>query len=343
VTTVFLVGGFTLLASFLCSLFEAVLYSVTPSQIELLRHRRVQGAQRLAQLRSNIEEPIAGILTINTVAHTVGSTWCGAAIGEELGSNAVGVFAAVFTFLMLTFTEIVPKSFGVRFAPVLGIYCAWPIQLMTWAAWPVARPAQIVMRRLMGDAPSAGPSEAEVIQFSKLAAAHGAVRDEERTWIENALRLDAVTAGDIRTPRTVVETLPLDASLNELGRSNLVHSRIPVTDGKEADCVAGLVYRREVFDAIVAQGDRKRVQDIMHPIGFVPMSMPAHKLLSKFVRERKHIVAVTNEYGGFEGVVTLEDVLECLLGQEIVDEHDEHEDLQQHARERAPGRQEPPE
>lgn len=329
--TIIFVGSTTLLVSLLCSLFEAVLYSVRASQIQLLKQRRVPGAARLERLRANIEEPIAGILTVNTIAHTVGAAWCGAAAGETFGSNAVGIFAAIFTFLLLIFTEILPKSIGVRFSYALGPYCAWPIQWMTWVAWPIARPSQVIMRRLMGSSRPKGPSEAEVIHFSRLAASSGSVRHEESQWVENALRLDKVVAGDLRTPRTVVETLPADALVSELRNSKLVHSRIPVIDGQDLDRVIGLVYRRELFDAIALGTDGTQVRDLMHPILFVPPSMPAHELLSMFVKERKHIVAVANEHGGFEGVTTLEDVLESLLGQKIVDEHDEHEDMQQHA------------
>lgn len=330
-SAILLVATVTLLASLACSLFEAVLYSITPSQLELLKHRRVPGASRLKRLKANIEEPITAILTVNTIAHTVGAAWCGAAVAEEFGSHAIGAFAALFTFLLLVFTEIVPKSVGVRFAVVLGPYCVWPIQLVTWVAWPVAKPAQLLMKRFMGEPQSRGPSETEVILFSRLAATNGSVRDEERRWIENALHLDKVVAGDLRTPRTVVESLPVDTLVSELRGSKLVHSRIPVLGSKDADRVEGLVYRREVFDAIAAGGDGTRLGELMHPIHFVPASMPAHELLSKFVRERKHLVAVASEHGGFEGVVTLEDVLECLLGEKIVDEHDEFEDMQEHA------------
>jgi len=332
VTTIILVASVTLLASLSCSLFEAVLYSVTPSQVQLLKQRRIPGALRLERLRKNIEEPIAGILTVNTIAHTVGAAWCGAVVAEEFGSNAVGAFAALFTFLLLIFTEILPKSIGVRFAVPLGPACAWPIQWMTWIAWPIAKPSQLLMKRMMGSSHSAGPSEAEVILFSRLAASSGSVRDEERRWIENALRLDKVVAWDLRTPRTVVETLPLDTHVGDLRDSKLVHSRVPVIDGKNADSVAGVIFRRELFDAIAVGNDEARLSDLLHPLHFVPASMPAHELLSKFVRERKHMVAVANEHGGFEGVVTLEDVLECLLGERIVDEHDEHDDMRQHAK-----------
>lgn len=331
-----LVGGVTLLASLSCSLFEAVLYSVTPSQVQLLKQRRVPGARRLERLRNNIEEPIAGILTINTIAHTAGAAWCGAAVGREFGSSAVGAFAALFTFLLLVFTEILPKSIGVRFAPTLGPYCAWPIQWMTWIAWPIGKPSQLLMHRIMGSAEDEGPSEAEVILFSKLAASSGSVREEERRWVENALRLDRVVAGDLCTPRTVVEALPVDSRVGDHRDSKLIHSRIPLTETKDGEKVVGLLYRRELFDAIAAHSDDTRLRELMHPLPFVPASTAAHKLLSRFVKERRHMVAVANENGGFEGVVTLEDVLECLIGEEIVDEHDEHEDMQVHAKTRKP-------
>ena len=136
--------------SSLMSLFEAVLYSITPSQLELLKKDGARGANRLAGLRADVEEPIAAILTINTIAHTVGAAWCGAMVGEAFGSRAVGIFAAVFTFLVLALTEIIPKSVGVRFADTLGPFVAWPIQAMVWIAWPVARPAKAAMRALTG-------------------------------------------------------------------------------------------------------------------------------------------------------------------------------------------------
>lgn len=206
---------------------------------------------------------------------------------------------------------------------------------MTWGAWPVAKPAQILIQTLMGPAKPKGPTEAEIILFSRLGAKSGSVRDEERRWVENALRLDKVVAGDLRTPRTVVESLPVDARLSELRDTKFIHSRIPVI-GKDKDNVEGVVFLREVFDRLASDSGSERLRDFMHPLHFVPMSMPAHELLSKFFKERKHMVAVANEYGGFEGFVTLEDVLECFLGVEIVDEHDEHENMQQHAREDRP-------
>ena len=190
-TTVIVVAGLTLLASFLCSLFEAALYAITPSRVEVLLKKKARNAKRLARMRENIEEPIAAILTINTIAHTVGSAWCGAEVAKQYGegSSALGIFAAVFTFLVLTVTEIVPKSLGVRYAHVLGTSIVWPIQLMIWSVWPIVWGAQKAMGALGGGGEHAGPTEDEVVGISRLALQGGEVRSEEHDWVRNALRL----------------------------------------------------------------------------------------------------------------------------------------------------------
>jgi len=333
---ILVVAGTTLLASFLCSLFEASLYSISPARVEVLRERGVRGASRLARLRRDVEEPIAAILTVNTVAHTVGAAWCGAMVGHEFGSRAVGVFAAVFTVLVLALTEIVPKSLGVRYAASLGPLIVVPLQVMIWTTWPVVW----LVRRAMGGLAGVGhgPTEDEVEVLSRMAASRGSVRAEEHRWVRNALHLDRVTAGDLRTPRTVVETLDADTPLRDLLArvESWVHSRVPVVEGADADHILGLAYRREVLDAALRRPDEDLlVRDLLRPVRFVPEAMPANELLELFIAGRAHMVAVVDEYGGFEGVVTLEDVLECLLGTEIVDEHDEVEDMQALALERS--------
>lgn len=337
-TQILILAGLTLLASFLCSLFEAALYSISPARIEVLRKAGTRSAERLAALRSDVEEPIAAILTINTIAHTVGSAWCGALVGERYGSSAVGIFAAVFTFLVLTITEIIPKSLGVRYASQLGPSIAWPLQLMVWSVYPVVWLAKRAMHLLTGPSQEQHPSEEEVISTANLAAQGGRMRLEEHQWVKNALRLDSVTAGDLRTPRTVLEAYPAETPITKLaGRARTwLHSRVPITKGSDLDEVVGLVHRREVMDAVLREPATGLVLgDFLRPITFVPEAMPAHQLLELFLEERAHMVAVVDEYGGLEGVVTLEDVLEYLLGQEIVDEYDQVEDMQELALERS--------
>lgn len=333
---ILIVAGLTLLASFLCSLFEAALYSITPSQVEVLKRSAGRGGQRIAALRADVEEPIAAILTINTIAHTIGSAVCGAMVSETYDQgNAVAIFAAVFTFLVLSVTEIVPKSLGVRYAKQLAPLVAAPIQWMVWISYPIARPSKTVMRWLTGGGGAEAPTEDEVLLSSRLAMDSGLVRGEEHRWVRGALRLDRVTAGDLRTPRTVVFTLDADTTVSEATSSpaSWIHSRVPVTEGGNADAIIGVVMRRDVLQAGLDGEAQTRLRDLAQPIAFVPESMPAHELLGEFIRERRHLVAVADEYGGFEGVVTLEDVIEEMLGEEIVDEFDVHDDMQSAARE----------
>ena len=164
------------------------------------------------------------------------------------------------------------------------------------------------------------------------------MRSEEHQWLRNALRLDRVTAKDLRTPRTVVESFPAETAVGELSEmaGRWHHSRVPIYADGDPEKIIGLAFRREVFDAALAGSHDKTLRDLMHPIQFVPELTPAHELLDRFIRERVHMVALADEYGGFEGVVTLEDVLECMLGEQIVDEHDRVDDLQEFARQSNP-------
>ena len=336
-TSILVVSGITLLGSFLCSLFEASLYAITPSQVELLKGSNRFGAGRLAALKSRVEDPIAAILTVNTLTHTVGSAWCGAMVGREFGSAAVGVFAAIFTFAVLLLTEIIPKSIGVRYAQRLGPWVAWPIQIMIWLTWPIVKASGSLIRLLTGGMADKPPSEDEVMALSRLAAKAGALRAQENLWVENALKLDQICARDLMTPRTVVESFAHDLTLAQIEglATSWRHSRVPVTQGGNLDEILGMVHRREVFDALVEGKTEATLGELAQPLDFVPESMAGHRLMDKFIQEQRHMLAVVDEYGGFEGIVTLEDVLECLIGAEIVDEHDEVVDLQEHARQQA--------
>jgi CBS domain containing-hemolysin-like protein len=336
-TLILIVGTITLVASFLCSLFEAALYAVTPSEIELLKRGGHRGARRLERLRTHVEEPIAAILSVNTIAHTVGAAWCGAMVANLHGDDAMALFAAVFTFLVLALTEIIPKSLGVRFAAKIGPRLAWLLQILTWIAWPIARPTRTAMRYLTGAQGSRGPSEEEVLVFSELAARHGQVRREEHTWVSNALTLDKVRARDVMTPRKVVERMPANLTVEEAIQrtKQWVHSRIPIYEPDDPDEVCGVILRREVFDAAVSDRPGLTLRELARELHTVPMTVKAHQLLRHFLSKRTHLVALIDEYGSFQGIVTLEDVIESLLGEEIVDEHDQIVDLQAHARNNA--------
>src|SRR5690606_17612245 len=166
-TLIIVVSSLTLFGSFLCSLFEAALYAITPSQLALLLEQNRSGARKLSELRADVEEPIAAILTINTITHTVGASVCGALVADHFGGNtAVGIFAAAFTVAVLLLTEIIPKSYGVRHAVRLAPLIVWPLQVMIWAVWPIVKGSGWLMRLLTGGGDHSGPTEDEVVVMS---------------------------------------------------------------------------------------------------------------------------------------------------------------------------------
>ncbi|MEM7199554.1 MAG: hemolysin family protein [Planctomycetota bacterium] len=337
-TAVVAIAALVLLISFACSLFEAALYAITPTQLEVLRQRGTKGAGRIARLRANVEEPIAAILTINTVSNTLGPLVCGAMVSKLAGGDQlVGVLAAILTLAVLIGGEIVPKSLGVRYAPSIAPWIAFPLQIMIWVSWPVARSARGLMHLLSSGSSERGATAEEILVLTRLASRSGALRPHELRWVENALRLDDVTAQHIMTPRTVVESLAAELTVRDLQAEKLqwVHTRLPLVENGNPDAIVGIVHGKDVFRAILA-GDRERpIRELAQPVDIVPETMTGGDLLNKFIKERKHLMVVVDEYGGFEGIVTLEDVLECMLGSEILDEHDEHADMQLVARRQA--------
>jgi CBS domain containing-hemolysin-like protein len=333
--TIFIIVAISLTGSFLCSLFEAALYSATPTRVEAQRRQGVWGAARLAKLRHGIEEPIAAILTVNTIANTMGATWAGALVGEHFGTYWVTWFAAAFTVTVLFFTEIVPKTLGVVHANTLGAYVAWPIQAMIWLVWPLAKLSVRLTKVLSRGKKPSGPTEEEILVMSDLALQAGKLLPEEQVLVKNALRLDQVKVHDLMTPRTVVEWLPARLTLAEAAARNILHSRIPVVEGDDLLQVTGLVHRRDLFDALARGEKERRVSEFLRPVRHVVETAPANRMLEEFLARREHLAMVVDEHGDIRGLLTLEDILEHLLGREIVDEYDEHADMQEVARRKA--------
>jgi len=338
-TAVLAVSIISLIGSFVCSLLEAVLNALSLAQIEVLKAQGVPQMDRLARLRSREDESFAALLTVNTILRVSAATIGGGLVTQIYGQPWIGLFAFIFTLSILIVTEYFPRRIAARTAVKLARYVVWPIQVVTWGLYPLTAFWRSLVARTApgGMANDSALTENEIIISSRLAAQRGMLRPQEVRWLENALQLDEVRAEDLMTPRTVVYRLPADLPLSQVqqGSQHWVHSRLPVTEDRDPDHILGVVYRREVFDAIVFGRPVKKLRDLMHKVDFVPASMRGHQLLDKFITEKKHMAAVVDEYGAFIGVVTLEDVLECLLGSEIVDEHDRHVDMQQVAREKA--------
>jgi CBS domain containing-hemolysin-like protein len=331
-----IVVGVSLVASFLCSLTEACIYSVSRSRIETLRRSGLRRGAVLAHLRQHIEGSIAAVLIINTIANVVGGILAGALAANVYGSKWLGLFSGIFTVVILFFGEIIPKSLGVRFANSLPPALAIPIQVMVWLLWPAIQVC-IALPRLWGkNVRIAHATEEDIISLTQIVENQGAIYPHEAQWVTNALRLNDVTAYDLMTPNPVVARVPVNMALRQ-AQINADHwrfSRLPVCDGNDPDKIVGVVRRGRVFDALARDEFDKTMGELMQKAVFVPENMPAHQLLDEFLKKRYHLFCVQNEAGQFTGVVTLEDVLECLLGREIVDETDLHEDMQELARRR---------
>ena len=323
-----------LMISAICSLTETVLYSVSWAHIEKLRKAGRSSGELLFAMRQRIDKPIAAVLTMNTIANTAGSAIAGAAFTAVFGAEYLAAFAAVFTVLVLAFGEIIPKTMGVVYANPVSTVVARPLALVTRLLSPIIWFSGL-LTKLVSPA-SSGPqvSEDDIRAVTSLSRQAGRIQPYEERTIRNILSLDQKKVRDILTPRTVVFSLPADCTLEKaMQEKGIWHfSRIPVYGENNEDLV-GVVERRALAQHM-AEGGEGTLGDIMRPLNFVLESQPLDKLLQEFLNARTHLFAVLDEYGGLAGVVSLEDVLEEILGREIMDESDAVADLRELARQR---------
>ncbi|MDZ7343365.1 MAG: hemolysin family protein [candidate division KSB1 bacterium] len=324
----------SLIGSFFCSLMEAALYSIPRSRIESLKRSGNRGAVRLEKLRAKIDEPIAAILTLNTAVNTLGAAWAGAMVSEFYGNQVLGIFSAMFTASVLFFSEIIPKSLGFSLANTLAPRLAAPLQVLIWLLWPFVK-ISVLLTRLWGkDSRLTHPTEEDIISLAQLSQRVGAILPQEARWVVNALRLNDVRVRDIMTPNSVVYRVPdcMPISATKIDADHWRFSRVPVCTDSDPDHIVGVVQRRDVFEALLRHEDHKTIRNLMRVPDFVPEDMPAHELLGRFISTRRHLFCVRGSKNEFLGVVTLEDVLEALIGAEIVGEYDLYEDMQALAR-----------
>jgi magnesium and cobalt exporter, CNNM family len=329
-----------LLLSFFCSMSEASLYAVSPVHVESLSQGGSRSGLRLAALRGRVERPITAILFLNTFANTMGAAIAGSLFGKHFDPTYLFAFSVVLTFAVLVLAEIIPKSLGVGYARTLAPVLSWPIQALVWAFYPLVNVGEWLTRRFTPKQRDEGPSQEDIVTLATMGARDGTIMHMEAKWIKGVLELDSLTAREIMTPRPVVTTLVSDMPVSELGAklAELDYSRVPVTTAEGLDHITGVVMRRRLVNAFLEGHLDLKVADLQQPAKFVPGSMRGHQLLRTFIQEKTHLVIVVDEYGGTMGVVTLEDVIEAMIGEEIVDEFDEHADLREYARLQAAGR-----
>ncbi len=321
--------------SFLCSLLEASLLSMPRGHVETLAERGTRTGRLLYRLKTEIDRPLAAILTLNTVAHTVGAAGVGAQAAKLYGSSAVGIAGAIMTLLILIASEIIPKTIGAVYARQLSPVTAWATQGMIVLCFPLVWSLEKINRLFGGAEDRAGVSRTELAVMMRLGHEGGALEGREYQLVSNLLALRDVSLKTILTPRTVMKALPesltLESAMAEHGP--LRFSRMPVY-ADSIDSVTGYVHRYEIHDAIASGAGSRTLKEISKPINVLPEQSSVSKALDLMLREQAQIVLVVDEYGSVEGLVTLEDLLETLLGAEIIDETDPAVDMRELARKR---------
>lgn len=322
--------------SFLCSLTEAAFYSFPMSRIEQLRRQGKKAGDLLADMRRDVEKPITAILTFNTAANTAGAAVAGAAAVKIFGAESLGWFTAAFTLLLLVFGEIVPKTTGVAYARQLAPFMAKPLKWMIFCCLPVIWLLGSLVRAIRRRQKAPQADEDDIRALVSLTRQQGVLKPYEESAIKSILSLDSKRVAEIMTPRTVVFSLPAEMTVDQAMAQHRAwpHTRVPVYEGEDSEDIVGVVYRRQVFEAAADDLGHQTLGDLMKPVRFVMENLTLDKALRSFLESRTHLFVVLDEYGGMAGVVSLEDVLEELLGSEIVDETDEVVDMRELARRR---------
>ena len=318
--------------SFICSIMEAVLLSISASYVAQMEQERPALGARLKRFKDNLDRPLAAILSLNTIAHTVGAAGAGAQAASIFGDAYIGVISAVLTFLILVVSEIIPKTLGAAYWRQLTPAVARSLEVTTILMWPLVKMAELLTRLMTRNRPKKSVHRDEFIALSELGAKEGIFHKYESRVLQNLFYLRDIRTKDIMTPRTVVYALPEDMSaeqvIAESGR--LYFSRIPVF-GADLDDIKGFVLKSEVLQA-AQEKPETMLKEMCRPIVVVRDKLTLHDLFEQMMNESTHIALVVDEYGGTEGVVTMEDFIETLLGLEIVDEVDKVEDMQEIAR-----------
>lgn len=322
-----------LVASALCSGSEAALFSVSLVKARTLADEGSARGRALLRIREAMERPIAAIVILNNVANIVGSIIVGSLAAKVLGDAWLGLFSGVLTFLVIIFSEIVPKTVGERHADAIAPAIAQPVLMVAKLLGPLIWMIELLTRPLVGES-KAGltVNEAQIRMLAGIAAHEGSIGKDESELIRRAFTLDDRRARDIMTPRVAMSTLPADSSLED-SREAIVrtqHTRLVVV-GDTPDDLVGVVLRSKLLVDLLEGRGATLLRELAEVPPTTTEDTPADVLLREFQSSRRHLAVVLDEFGGVAGVVTLEDVLEILTG-EIVDERDEVVDLRDAAR-----------
>ena len=329
-----------IVVSFLCSLLEAVLLSITPAYAQIKLQQGGMIGRQLKSFKSNIDRPLAAILTLNTVAHTVGAIGVGdqsAKIWADANPMITSVVVpAIMVLGILILSEIIPKTLGANHWQKLVPFTVSALRVIIFMLYPLVWISQAITRNLKRDKSQSVFSRSEFIAMAEIGASEGVFEKQDSVIIANLLRFETVRTEDIMTPRTVVRVASEDESIKAFYKNagELPFSRIPLFEGKEKEHISGYFLKPELLENLVLGEGDKPLSSIKREIVVVHESLPISDMFNRFLEKREHIALVVDEFGGMAGIVTMEDVLETLLGMEITDESDSTVDMQALARQK---------
>jgi len=321
-----------LFTSFLCSIMEAVLLSVPMSFLKSKADQQDKAAESMISLKEDIDKPLSAILSLNTVAHTVGAAGVGAQATIVFGEAYFGIVSAVLTILILVLTEIIPKTLGANYAKELVGTSATIIKIMIFITYPLVYISSFITKILSRNKEELTTSREEISALASIGTQEGIFADRENKIIQNLIRLKSIRIKEIMTPRIVVVTANEEMTLQEfLKNKDFLHfSRIPVYQ-ENRDNITGYVFRELVFEKLAEDQFELKLKDIKREIVSFPKNVTLFEAWEELLMNKEHISLIVDEYGGMDGIATLEDIIETLLGFEIMDEKDQVDDMQQYA------------
>lgn len=329
--------------SFLCSILEAVLLSITPSYINSAVQSGSTVGKYLQSYKTDIDRPLSAILTLNTIAHTVGAIGVGAVAAEifvdkdiNLGFTQLSyesLVAGLMTLAILILSEIIPKTIGANYWKTLTPFTVQTIRLLLFILAPFVWISQFITKRFKSEKDKSVLSRSDFVAMTQAVTQSGELEANESTIINNLLSFEKQTVRDIMSPKTVAKMANEESSLSDFYKENpeITFSRIPVYKD-QSDNITGIVLKDDILIGLAEDKNDLKLKDIKKQVNFVPDTTPLPSLFKSLTKQKQHLSVVADEFGNIVGLVSMEDLFETLLGQEIIDETDQVEDLQELAK-----------
>lgn len=324
-----------LFVSFVCSILEAVLLSVSLARLGSARDEGSKGAGILAHLKQHrLDDAISAVLTLNTIAHTIGAALAGFQAAKVFGDQWVGLFSAILTLLILVITEIIPKTLGAVYSLPLAGIVGYTLQFLVKIMYLPLFFSRL-LTQMIASKEGDPVTRSEIEAMLHMAAHQGSITAEQSTFLRNLLAFEEISIADVMTPRTVVGMMQADTTIAQALELESIKgfSRIPLY-GENFDDVKGYVIIRQLWASAAKDGKKERkVIEFNRKIEVLPKSYSVSSALRHLTKKQEHLAMVLDEFGGISGLVTLEDLFETLLGIEIMDELDQVIDMRQRAKE----------